>query len=211
MAELSVMGKAVYRIDALEKVTGRAKYSSDFKLAGMLHAKVVKSPYAHARILGIDASRAEKLAGVRAVVLPEDAPERRLGYEFLDEYVLPRDNLVRCVGQPVAVVVADTPEIAEEAVDLVEVDYDELPAMFDAEEAISENPPVIVHPDMKDYVAIVFPFSFDPALPNCYQHFKIRKGDVGKGFDESDLVVENRYSTARISHCYSSPGASMHG
>lgn len=197
-----MIGKSVTRIDAFEKVTGKAKYCSDFKMPGMLYAKTVKSAYAHAKILRIDTSKAEELPGVRTIVTPEDAPNVRLGYSLYDEFILPRDNVARCVGQAIAIVVADTPEIAEEAVDLVEIDYEELPAVFDPEEALLEHPPAIVHPEMREgFDSPRIPFSFDPSMPNCVLHYKVRKGDVNKGFEGADLVVENRYSTARIAHC----------
>ena len=203
MANLSEIGKSVPRIDARDKVTGRAKFTSDFKTPRMLFGKIVKSIYPHARILRIDTKNAESMPGVRTIVLPEDAPNVRFGHLLFDEYVLPRDNIVRCIDQPIAVVVADSLELAEEAVDQVEVDYEELPAVFDAEEALSENPPAIVHPEMREgFHSIIFPFSYDPKLPNCCNHFKIRHGDVEEGFKEADLIVENRYYTARMSHCY---------
>lgn len=206
MTELSVVGKDIPRIDALEKVTGRAKFTSDFKMPGMLYGKIVRSRCPHARILRIKTTKAERFPGVRTIVLPEDAPNVRFGYDLCDEFILPRDKIVRCVGQPIAVIVADTLEVAEEAVDLVEVDYEELPAVFDAEEALSATPPALVHPEMSEgFFARSFSFSFDPSMPNCCRHSKIRRGDVEKGFEQSDLVVENRYSTARVSHCALEP------
>ena len=206
MTELSVVGKDIPRIDALEKVTGRAKFTSDFKMPGMLYGKIVRSRCPHATILRIKTTKAERFPGVRTIVLPEDAPNVRFGYDLCDEFILPRDKIVRCVGQPIAVIVADTLEVAEEAVDLVEVDYEELPAVFDAEEALSATPPALVHPEMSEgFFARSIPFSFDPSMPNCCRHSKIRQGDVEKGFEQSDLVVENRYSTARVSHCALEP------
>lgn len=207
MAELSAVGKVIPRVDALEKVTGKAKFTSDFKMPGMLYGKIVRSRYPHAKILRIETAKAEKFPGVRTIVLPDDAPNVRFGYDLCDMFALPKDNIVRCIGQPIGVVVADTVEIAEEAVDMVEVDYEELPAVFDPEEALSEKPQVIVHPNLSQYISRFFPISFDPSMPNCAQHFKIRRGDVNKGFEQSDLVVENRYSTARASHCTLEPRA----
>lgn len=202
MAPSSVIGNNIKRVDAFEKVTGKAKYCSDFKMPDMLFARIVRSAYAHAKILRIDISQAEKLPGVRTIVVPEDVPDMRFGYTIYDEYILPRDNIVRCIGQPVAIVVADSLEIADEAADLVEVDCEELPAIFDPEEAMLPDPPAIVHPEMREgFVSPRIPFSFDPSKPNCVIHYKVRKGDVDKGFAEADLVVENRYSTARIAHC----------
>lgn len=205
--ELSAIGKVIPRIDALEKVTGKAKFTSDFKMPGMLYGMIVKSRYPHAKILRIETTRAQRVQGVRTIVLPEDAPDKRFGYGLCDMFALPRDGLVRCVGQPIAVVVADTMEIAEEAVDMVNIDYKELPAIFDAEEALSQKPPVIIHPELRHYVSLIFPFSFEPDLPNCFQHFRIRHGDVKKGFEQSDFILENRYSTARVSHCSLEPRA----
>jgi len=205
MAELSAVGKDISRTDALEKVTGKAKFTADFYVSGMLFGAIVKSPYPHARILRIEAEEARGVPGVRTIVLPEDAPDKRFGYGLCDMFALPRDGIVRCVGQPVAVVAADTLEIAEEAADKVRVHCQKMPAMFDVEEALSEKPPVIVHPDLRHYTSSIFPFSFEPDLPNCFQHFRIRHGDVKKGFEEADIIVENRYFTARVSHCSLEP------
>jgi len=203
MAEYSVVGKSIPRIDALEKVTGKAQYASDFTLPGMLYGKVVRSPYAHARILNIDTSKAEKLPGVKAVVTNKDIPPIRTGMYLGDMYALPVDDVVRYMGEAVALVAADTPDIAEEAVDLVEVDYEELPAVYDVEEAFSTNPPVIIHPNLAEYevIAPIIVRRLVPGRPNVPQHFLIRHGDVEKGFKEADVIVENRYSTTPISHC----------
>lgn len=207
MDKLSAVGKDVARMDALEKVTGKAKFTTDFYMSGMLFGAIVKSPYPHARILRIDAEDARGVPGVRTIVLPEDAPDKRFGYGLCDMYALPRDGIVRCVGQPVAVVAADTLEIAEEAADKVRVHYEEMPAVFDVEEALLETPPVIVHPDLRHYTSSIFPFRYEPDLPNCFQHFRIRHGDIRKGFEEADVIVENRYFTARVSHCSLEPRA----
>ena len=203
MDELKVVGKSVPRVDALDKVTGGAKYCSDFKVPGMLHGKILRSSYPHARIVSIDTSKAEKLPGVRAVVTGKDVRPVRCGSNFYDEYLLPCDNLVRAVGQPVAEVAADTAAIAEEALDLVEVIYEELPAVFDVEEALKENPLVVIHPDLAEYKysGAFYNIRLVTNRPNVLHHFKIRNGDVEKGFREADIVVENRYTTARVQHC----------
>ena len=116
MKELKVVGKAIPRLDAAEKVTGRAKFGSDFKMSGMLYAKVLASPYPHAKILSIDTSKAESLTGVRAVVTSKDMPPVAITPLLGDHYMLCQDNVVRCVGDPVAAVAADSIEIAEEIV-----------------------------------------------------------------------------------------------
>ncbi len=201
MKELKVVGKAIPRLDAAEKVTGRAKFGSDFKMSGMLYAKVLASPYPHAKILSIDTSKAESLTGVRAVVTSKDMPPVAITPLLGDHYMLCQDNVVRCVGDPVAAVAADSIEIAEEALELIEVNYKELPAVFDGEEAFRTDPPVIVHPDFPKYQKAPHLIRPDPERPNVFQTYKIRSGDVEKGFQEADLVVENRFTTARIQHC----------
>lgn len=206
MEEPKVVGKSVLRLDSAEKVTGRAKFSSDFKMSGMLYTKVLRSPYPHAKILSIDTSKAESLLGVRAVITPEDMPPITTAPLLGDQYVLCQDNIVRCVGEAVAAVAADTIEIAEEALGLIEVDYEELPAVFDVEEAFRTDPPAIVHPDLPKYKALTgLPIRPDPERPNVCQTYKIRSGDVERGFQEADLIVENRFTTARIQHAQLEP------
>ncbi len=137
MTELSIVGKSVTRVDGLDKVTGRAKYPIDegIGLRGMLYGKVLWSPYPHAKILSIDTSRAERLPGVKLVVTGQDIPDVRFGRLLQDDRLLAR-NRVRFIGEAVATVAASTLEIAEEAIDLIQVEYEELPAIFDAEEAM---------------------------------------------------------------------------
>ena len=203
MAELSVVGKNIPRVDALEKVTGRTKYVADFK-EPTLHAKVLRSPHAHARIISIDVSRAERFPGVRGVVTPEDAPATRIGFVVCsDRQVMPVDKIVRYIGEPVAVVVADSPDIAEEALELIEVNYEVLPAVFDAEEALEETCPVIVHTEKNTYgktADAIMGVVLEPSIPNACVAFRIRKGDIEKGFQEADIIVENRYSFDGGSH-----------
>jgi len=202
MSDLKTIGKAVTRIDAVEKATGRAKYGIDFKMPGMLHAKVLRSPHAHASITRLDVSKAEKLFGLRAVLTSEDVPAVPMSPLLGDQLVLYKDHTVRCVGEPIAAVAADSIEIAEEAIRLIKVEYEELPAVFDGLEAFRKAPPVIVHPDLPKYKALTsMPIRLDPERPNVCQTYRIRKGDVEKGFKEADFIVENRFTTARIQHC----------
>jgi len=201
MSEFSVIGKSVPRVDALEKVTGKAKYSVDLTLPGMLYGKVLRSPYPHARIVHIDTSGAEKAAKVRGVVTGKDAPEEGVGW-IRDRYILARGT-VRFVGEAVAAVAADSIEAAEEALELIKVDYEELPAVFDAEEAMKLHAPVVVHPDLLKYTRTPLPYPlyrFEPERPNVYIHRPIRKGDTQKGFEESDLIFENRFSAPMMQH-----------
>ncbi|MFC1904886.1 xanthine dehydrogenase family protein molybdopterin-binding subunit [Chloroflexota bacterium] len=205
MSELTIVGKSVPRLDALEKVTGEAKYTLDIKLPHMLYGKILRSLYPHARIISIDSSRAEKLPGVRAIVTAADAPAKRHGNFLFDQYTPARD-VVRFVGEPIAAVAADSVEIAEEALELIEVQYEELPAVFDPEEAMGIDPPVIIHPDLPKYAKtpVLSPHP-EPDRPNVFQHIKVRKGDVEKGFQEADLVIESRFSKPRCHHCALEP------
>lgn len=202
IAEYSVVGKSVIRLDALEKVTGEAKYCTDIDIPGMLYGKVLRSPSAHAKIISIDTSRAEKLPGVRVVITGKDALERRYGGYVKDQHILCR-NLVRHVGDGVAAVAADTLDIAEKAIDLIEVKYEELPGVFDVDEAWGTDPPAIVHADLskyETYVAQGLYIKRESDRPNVAHHHRVRHGDVEKGFQEADLIIENRFSTARIQH-----------
>ncbi|MFC2067493.1 xanthine dehydrogenase family protein molybdopterin-binding subunit [Chloroflexota bacterium] len=201
MEELRVVGKSVPSVDALDMVTGKTKFSMDLKLPNMLHGKVLRSPHPHARIININTSKALQLSGVRAVVTGKDAPEAKVGW-LMDRDVLARD-VVRFVGEAVGAVAADTVEIAEEALELIEIDYEELPAVFDPEETMKSSPPTVIHPDLLQYTRTPIPalYNFEPDLPNVFLHRRIRKGDAEKGFQEADLVMENKFSLARIQHC----------
>ena len=153
MGELKVVGKSVPRVDALEKVTGKAKFCSDFKMPNMLWGKILRSPYPHARIVSIDTSKAERLPGVRAVVTGRDAPDKMIGIQLKDQYVLCRDNLVRSVGEAVAAVAAESAEVTEDALKLINITYEVLPTVFDPEEAMKKEPPVIIHPNLPNYIS----------------------------------------------------------
>ncbi len=196
MTKLSVVGHDVIRVDALEKVTGKAKYTADFK-ESTLYAKLLRSPHAHAEIINIDTSKAQKLPGVRGIVKPEDAPATRMGFVVCsDRHVLPISGRVRYIGEPVAVVVADSPEIAEEALGRIEVNYEVLPAVFDSEEAMLKDCPAVLHPKKDTYCAAVkfFGTKLERDIPNACTTFRLGKGDIEKGFREADVIVENRYS-----------------
>jgi len=197
---LSVVGKSIPRPDAVEKVTGQAKYSADFSMAGMCYGKLLRSPYPHARIVRIDVSKAQKLPGVKAIVTGKDAP--LIGEFIMDRYVIARD-VVRYVGEPVAGVVAESEEVAEEALELIDVAYEELPPVFNVEEAFKVESPVIIHPNLSRYQKN--PLSFRYQLmpdnrPNVFECWKGYQGDVQRGFQEADLVVENKFTVCRWQH-----------
>jgi CO/xanthine dehydrogenase Mo-binding subunit len=202
MNDLKIVGNSYTNADAIAKVTGKAMFNIDLELPRMLWAKVKRSPHAHARILKIDTSKAEKLPGVKIVITGDDntAPSR-FGTGLSDEYTLAREK-VSHIGEPVAAVAAETEEIAEEAVDLIDVEYEELRAVFDGEESIESDPPVVIHEELKTYKrATALPPTLDKERPNVFNVFKVRQGDVGGGFGEADLVVQNRFTTAPVAHC----------
>ncbi len=150
--QFSVVGKRVQRVEGFDKVTGDSEYIGDVYLPGMLLGKVLRSPYPHARIRHIDTSKAEKLSGVRAVVTAEDTIKRPWGAFFADQYILSVGK-TRYVGEEVAAVAAIDPDIAEEAIDLIEVDWEPLQGVFDAEDAMQDGVP-LVHDDKPNNIAM---------------------------------------------------------
>jgi CO/xanthine dehydrogenase Mo-binding subunit len=213
MEELSSVRSSVHRVDGIEKVTGAARYANDFTLPRMLYGKVLRSPYPHARIINIDVSWAEKLPGVKAVLTGRDAPEGRMGV-IQDRPLLAVDE-VRFVGEPVAMVAAESLEIAEEALDLIEVDYEELLAVFDVEEAMKPHPEVVVQPGhhqlpgMPSYAGQPVHLKIGLEMANVYGHFHLEEGDIGQGFRESDVVLENRFVVTRTQHCAMEPHCAL--
>jgi len=194
MEEYSVIGKRVPRVDGRVKVTGEAKYAADFDLSGMLWCKILRSPYAHAKILNIDTSRAEKLTGVKAICTAKDFGGWKWGWmpKTRDEPPLAVDK-VRYLAEAVAAVAAVDEETAEEATELIQVEYEELPGVFDPEEAMKEGAPQI-HGYVKDNISWEFHMDF---------------GDAEKAFGESDLVREDRFETGRVTHGYLEPPAAV--
>jgi CO/xanthine dehydrogenase Mo-binding subunit len=198
MSELSIVGKSVLRFDSLEKVQGKGGFCGDIMLPGMLHMKVLGSPYPHAKIVSIDTSKVEKCPGVRCVITDKDAPQQRFSTTPIKDLTVLARGVVRYVGEPVAAVAATTLEAAEDAVDMIRVEYEKLPAIFDVEEAAGTNPKVVVHPEFSKYFNAFPPALRAPDRPNVFTHGKIRKGDVEKGFEQADLVLENRYTAPSI-------------
>lgn len=197
MSATTVVGKSVTRPDAVEKVTGGRGFPVNVSLPGMLHGKLLRSPYPHARIRGIDTSAAERLPGVKAVLTPADVPQRpfcpvyfvpTLAKSMVQDLLVMSDR-VRWAGQPVAAVAAVSAEVAEEALELIEVDYEELPAVFDPHAAMAEGAPQI----------------HDGVANNIAKHPVLEVGDLERGFAEADHVFEATYSTQRVHTCYMEP------
>ncbi len=200
MAELTVIGKPVTRVDANEKVTGEAVYGYDLVLPNMLHGKVVFSTKAHARIKRISTDKAKSYPGVVAVVTGEDAPWTH-GESVKDKPFLAQGR-VRYIGEPVAAVAAEDEDTAQAAVKLIEVEYEDLPAYVDPEEACKPGA-VAIHEDFAKYRKAEFIVA--GAHPNIAEHFKLRTGDVEQGFKQSDLVLEERYFVPMIQHAAMEP------
>ncbi len=192
-----IVGTSVPRVDAFDKVTGTAQFVDDVPFGpGLLHAKLKRSPHPHARIVRIDTRRAEALPGVKAVVTGQDYPNCYIGLYLLDRTVYAVDR-VRFVGDPVAAVAAVSEEIAEQAVELIEVEYEPLPGLFNPEEAARPEAPLI-HPNLGDYGCA--PFILPKPGTNISNHFRLRKGDVEEGFAQSDVIVEGTYRVPHIQH-----------
>jgi len=198
-----VVGQRLSRLDADGKVTGRAVFGADVVLPGMLHGAVVRSILPHARITGIDTRRAATLPGVRAIITAADVRDIRYGGAVRDEPIFARDR-VRYVGQPVAAVAAVTPEAAAEARAAITVAYEALPAVFDAEEAMAPQAP-LVHEEWERYSAL-------PLLrrsANICNRAQIVAGDVERGFEEADRVFEHRFQTGIVHQGYVEPRAAL--
>jgi CO/xanthine dehydrogenase Mo-binding subunit/aerobic-type carbon monoxide dehydrogenase small subunit (CoxS/CutS family) len=191
--EDAVIGKAVRRIDAPSKVSGRLRYAADMTMPGMLHVQVLRSPHAHARIIAVDTSAAEAMERVEGVITCADVPGVDGFGVFVNDQPIMARGKVRYVGEAVAAVAAEDPLVAARAVAAIKVVYDALPAVFDPDDAMRPGAPAL----------------HDYAPDNITKHIPIRVGDVEKGFAESDLVVEETYSTQAIEHAYLEPEAGL--
>ncbi|MCF6277760.1 MAG: molybdopterin-dependent oxidoreductase [Anaerolineales bacterium] len=204
-AEYQIVGKPQCKVDAVKLAQGKSAFVADIELRGMLHAKVLKSPLAHARIKSIDASQARALPGVAAVLTHEDIPRvvwSTAGQSDpipgpLDTFSL--DNKVRFVGDRVAFVAAETPQIAEQALRLIKVEYEELPVLLDIEEAMKPNAPVL-H-DEPEYVNFA---DSDPSR-NLAAKIRIDIGDMEQGFSEADKVFEGVYDVPKVQQAHIEP------
>ena len=211
----TIVGTPAKRIDAYGKVTGQTEYSGDLVMPGMLHAKILFAGRPHARILSIDTSAAEALPGVAAIFTAKDVPVNEYGLQINDQPVLcgplpgPPPNsanfgeervgavdasIVRFVGDQVAVIVAETEEIAAKARKLIRVEYEDLPVLTDPEEAMQPG---------------AFPIHPQLGQSNICVHDKIRKGDVEKGFAQADVIVEGEYRVPMQEHAYLQPEAGL--
>lgn len=190
MTNKLIGSKSITRIDAFNKVTGKAYFSADIKLPGMLCGKILPSPHPHARILNINTAKAAKLPGVKAIITSADTARESYGIfpSTRDQYPLAVDK-VRFVGEPVAAVAAVDPETAEEALRLIEVEYEILPAIFLPRSALEEDAPLI----------------HEALGHNKCLDYKVVYGDMEEGFARADLVREDTFTTEALAHCQLEP------
>ncbi len=194
--EFRQVGKPLRRVDALGKTTGRTPYAGDYTMPGMLHARVVRADLASARIRRLDVSKARALAGVACVLTAEDMPGAKVATDIpgqtgqkrlaTEQPILAHDR-IRFYGEPVALIAAETPDLAEKAARLVELELEPVPGVYDPEEALRPGAPIVQPPD------------------NVVAEQRIRKGDVAKGFAAADLVVERTFRTQFIEHAFLEP------
>ena len=183
------LGKRMDRSDGAEKVTGRAIYAEDVRVSRMIHGVLLRSPHAHAKILSIDTASALALPGVKAVVIGSDVDMGYFGYEIRDHKIFAVEK-VRYIGEPIAAIAATTLDIAREAASLVNVTYEQLPAVFDPEEALLDDAP-LVHDDVSQYE-----IDWETEQSgNLIYKLELSEGDIAQGFADADQIVEGSYET----------------
>ena len=207
--EYKVVGTRPIRHDGVDKVTGRALYGADFQTVGLLHGSVLRSPHAHARIKSIDTSRAEAYPGVKAVVTAKDFPdaedkiadlgEGAVNVKHLQDNVLAGDKVLY-KGHQVAAVAAIDPHTAEEALELIDIEYEVLPPVIDVREAMKEDAPLLHESQKTDEMGEK---SEKPS--NIASHFQHKKGDLEKGFAEADVIIEDEFLTQTVHQGYIEP------
>ncbi len=207
------VGTRPIRPDGIPKVTGRAMYGADLKLPGMIYGKVLRSPHAHARILSIDTSAAEKLPGVKAVMTAADLPAQKFDYIGPERVAVNFWHVTRNImarekvyyeGHAVAAVAAISNSIAEEAMALIKVEYEVLPHVIDVDEAMAEDAPLLFE-DM-----ITRGITPAPTKPsNISKRLEFSMGDVEKGFAEADVIVEHEFKTAAVHQAYIEPHSAI--
>ncbi|MDP2645602.1 MAG: xanthine dehydrogenase family protein molybdopterin-binding subunit [Desulfobacterales bacterium] len=188
MSKFTTIGKRVQRFDSFAKVTGEASYTADLRWPGMLRGVILRSPHPHARIIGIDCRKARSLPGVKAVVTAADTPRRKYGGYIADEYLLAVDR-VRFFGEEIAAVAAVDRETADKARDLIEVQYELLPAVYDVFDALKPDAPTIDNIVGK----------------NLAEKYDFRRGDIESGFLLADCILEDTFQLPSVSHCCLEP------
>ena len=198
------IGKPIARVEGENKVSGRTKYSADRILPGTVWGKCLRSPLPHAKILNTDTAKAEALPGVLAVLTAKDIPTVLTGRRIRDMSMLAHDR-VRFIGETLAVVASEDPGVAEKALSLIDVEYAELPAVFDPVEAMTEGSPIL-HESLGAYVNLPQP---PPDIPNVHSILKWELGNIEKGLSEADHIFEHTFRTQRVHQGYLEPYASV--
>jgi CO/xanthine dehydrogenase Mo-binding subunit len=197
-----VVGRPTPRVEGEIKVTGKALYSADLKLPGILWGRCLRSPIPYGRIKRIDISKASQVPGVKAVITGRDVPGLRIGRCIYDTPVL-ADGVVRFIGEKVAAVAAETRLAAEQALELIDVEYEELEPLLDPVEAAKPDAPVL-HPDLLTYKGLPVPLD---SVSNVVAYLKWGKGDIEEGFKQADVIGENTYTTQVTHQSYLEPHA----
>jgi CO/xanthine dehydrogenase Mo-binding subunit len=197
-----VVGRPTPRVEGQLKVTGKALYSADLNLPGILWGKVLRSPISYGLIKRIDVSKARAVPGVHAVISGLDVTGLRIGRCIYDTPIL-ADGLVRFIGEKVAAVAAETEEAAEQALELIEVEYEEMQPVLDPFEALKPNAPIL-HPDLLSYRGLPVPVE-KPG--NVFAYLKWGKGDIEAGFSQADMIAENTFTTQVTHQSYLEPHA----
>jgi CO/xanthine dehydrogenase Mo-binding subunit len=199
---MQVVGKPTPRVEGELKVTGKALYSGDLGLPNTLWGRCLRSPIPYGRIKKIDYEKALEVPGVKAVITGEDVRGLRIGRCIYDTPIM-ADGIVRFIGEKVAAVAAETKLAAEQALELIEVEYEEMEPLLDPEEAVKDDSPVL-HPDLLSYKGLPVPVE---KLGNVFAYLKWGKGDIEAGFRQADLIVENRFTTQVTHQSYLEPHA----
>lgn len=207
MKTFKVVGKSHPRLDGPDSVTGRATYTVDVALPEMLHAKLFRSSVPHAKLRRLDVSRARALDGVAAVLTADDVPRKKFGFGVQDEEVLAGAK-VRYVGDVIAAVAAIDEATAEHALDLIDCDYEMLPAALTVDEALRENAP-LVHEQLSSYrLNTVLARDWHPVFgTNIAHQTSFSKGDIDKGFAEADEIFDDTFRSQQVQHCSLEPHA----
>ena len=192
---MKFVGKSVKRVDGIKKVTGSLKFVDDIKLSRMLYAAVKRSPHPHANIISINTEKAEAVRGVKCVITGDEFTKR--GGLYLEDKNFLAVGKVRYQGEAVVALCAETEEIAQAAIELVEVEYELLPAVTDAVEGMKADSP-LVHPDLAEYHWA--PVFFPKPGTNISNHYKLRKGNSPEAFEKAEFVVENKFFVPHVQH-----------
>ncbi len=202
-----ILGRSVPRLEAREKVTGRAVYTDDMTLPGMLHGALLGSPHAHARILAYDTSRARAMPGVKAVLTAEDLPDHRIGAVIKDQPLLARGKVLYA-GEPVAAVAAVDLDTARRALRAIDIQYEPLPEVLDPEEALRPDASVL-HEQREAYFSLAENTEARARTPNAAAHIRLIEGEPDSVWTQCEVIVEDVFETPAQQHIYLEPCSTL--